>query len=71
MSVCSTWVRFGKERKSLKYVLRILQPPCIYNHASVLNINKMKYILIFLNHNYMIQFKSHLNIIDPILNIII
>lgn len=68
MSVCSTWVRFGKGRKSLKYVLRILQPPRIYTHASVLNINKMKHILIFC-HNYMIQ--VHLNITDSVLNIII
>lgn len=57
-------MRFGKGRKSLKYVLRILQPPCIYNHASVLNINKMKHILIFFNSQlYDSSSDSILNII--------
>lgn len=60
MSVCSTWVRFGKGRKSLKYVLRILQLLCIYNHASVLNLNKMKQVLNKKFHIYVIQVHHHI-----------
>lgn len=53
-------MRFGKGRKSLKYVFRILQLPCIYNRASVLNLNKTKHILSKKFHIYVIQVHRHI-----------